>query len=118
MNSQNFTKDSKTQQIPQSELSKAGKPELTGDQNYSESPASDKDYSLSVNLSELLAKFQQYQERILNGTYLERELNLFVEPLTIHHDSTTGEDKLLELSYEIARQFLTSQTRKTQESYF
>ena len=28
MNSQNFTKDSKTQQTLQSELSKAGKPEL------------------------------------------------------------------------------------------
>ena len=31
--------------------------------NYSESLVSDKDYTLGVNISQLLAKFQQYQEK-------------------------------------------------------
>ena len=35
-----------------------------------------------------------------------------MEPLTIHHDDVTGENRLLELSYEISRQFLTSQSSK------
>ena len=35
-----------------------------------------------------------------------------MEPLTSYHDSTTGEDKLLELSYEITKQLLTSQSSK------
>ena len=75
-----------------------------------ENIASYKDYDLDSNISMLLAKFQQYQEKILNDTRLERELNLFVEPLTIHHDSTTGEDKLLELSNETRRYILNSES--------
>ena len=184
MNSQNFTKDNKTQQAPQTERSEAGKPELAKGlmdtqsqndcfgpnqpqimrdssqlqnnysstenlhldsvskalreeniksaldeeavstqiadpfigkvaklhKNYSESLASDKDYTLGVNISELVTKFKQYQEKILNDSKLEKELTLFVEPFTIQHESTTGENRLVELSYEIARQFLTSQS--------
>ena len=171
MNFQNLTKG-KIQQTPQTELSKAGKPELMdvqhqivlnsskfqdkhlstenlclasgskalrGEKNklaldeeavstqiagvfigetskhhkkYLETFASDKDYMLGVNISMLLAKFQQYQEKILKDTELERELNLFVEPLTIHHNDVTGENRLLQLSYDITRQFLTSQSSK------
>ena len=176
MNSQNFTKDSKTQQAPQTELSRTEKPELARElmdvqpqimpdslqcqanhsstenplldfvskalreeniesapdeeaistqitgpfigevakfyQNYWENFASDKDSILGVNLSQILAKFQQYQAKMMNDTKLERELNLFVEPLTIYHDDTTGENQLLELSYEIKREFLASQSLK------
>ena len=35
-----------------------------------------------------------------------------MEPLTIYHNNTTREHQLLELSYEITRQFLTSQSSK------
>ena len=122
MNSQNFTKVNKAKQTPQSELSKAGKTELArelmdvqtqNDRFESTHPRivldRDKDCTLGVNLSEILAKFQQYQEKLVNDRSLERELNLFVEPLTIHYDKTTGENRLLELSYEITQQFLTCQ---------
>ena len=74
--------------------------------DFSESLTSDKDYTLGVNISELLAKFQQYQEKVLNDAELEQELNLFVEPLTSYHDSATGENRLLELSYETKRRLL------------
>ena len=125
MNSQNITKDNKTQQASQTELSKAGKPELAKElmdvqtQNdcfESTQPRivldSDKDSTLGVNSSQILTKFEQYQAKILNDTNLGRELNLVVEPLTIHHDDTTGENRLLELSNEITKQLLTSQSPK------
>ena len=60
----------------------------------------------------LFAKFQQYQEKILNDTNLERKLNLFVEPLTSYHNSTAGEGKMLELSYETRSHILNFQNFK------
>ena len=41
-------------------------------QNCPESLASDKDCTLGVNISELLDKFKQYQEKIVNDSMLER----------------------------------------------
>ena len=68
--------------------------------------------SEGVNISVLFAKFQQYQEKILNDTNLERKLNLFVEPLTSYHNSTAGEGKMLELSYETRSHILNFQNFK------
>jgi uncharacterized protein YjbI with pentapeptide repeats len=81
-------------------------------------PQGDYEESSDVNHSELLAKFQQYQQKILNDSTLERELNLFIEVLATripanqdhgraNDKSRSDENQPSELSFDIRRHLLS-----------
>lgn len=68
--------------------------------------------------SKLLEKFNQYREKILNDTSLERALKLYVEvrastEAEVHHNKTGDDDSnFFELAFDVRKNFLDSEDPK------